>query len=352
MSLSDGLAALNLDMPSRVPRTEYSAATHWALVNHILGTNINANSTKEEQLKASRDFKQKWNYDFSWSVLFHSGIFGEHRTKMGHAEYASEGSDYDAEVTSPFESYKDVLTMDFKETYTKPSHQSLVQRLNEHYEDQKLQNPDAVAMTGCYVTLISGLLEVFGWDHLLMAAGMDAKEFGKTANRYAEFISPYFEAMADCDSDVIMVHDDIVWTSGPFIDPKWYRQYIFPNYKKLFAPLQEAGKTICYTSDGNFTAFIDDIADCGINAFVMEPTTDMAYIAEKYGKTHAFIGNADTRILLSGSKDAIYKEVKRCMDIGKKYPGFFMAVGNHIPSNTPIENALFYNEVYEELSKR
>ena len=84
----------------------------------------------------------------------------------------------------------------------------------------------------------------------------------------------------------------------------------------------------------------------------MEPTTDMRYIAEKYGKTHAFVGNADTRILLSGTKADIYNEVKRCMDIGKNCPGFFMAVGNHIPPNTPVENALYYNEVYEELSKR
>jgi len=29
-----------------------------------------------------------------------------------------------------------------------------------------------------------------------------------------------------------------------------------------------------------------------------------------------------------------------------------MAVGNHIPSNTPVDNALWYNECYEKLSKR
>ena len=76
------------------------------------------------------------------------------------------------------------------------------------------------------------------------------------------------------------------------------------------------------------------------------------YIAEKYGKTHSFIGNADTRILLYGSKDDIYREVKRCMDIGKNCPGFIMAVGNHIPSNTPVENALYYNEVFEKMRRR
>ena len=83
------------------------------------------------------------------------------------------------------------------------------------------------------------------------------------------------------------------------------------------------------------------------------PTTaDMKYIVEKYGETHAFISNSDTRVLWIGTKDDIYQEVKRCMDIGKKCPGFFMAVGNHIPANTPVENALFYNEVYQDLRKR
>lgn len=36
----------------------------------------------------------------------------------------------------------------------------------------------------------------------------------------------------------------------------------------------------------------------------------------------------------------------------KGLPGFMMAVGNHIPSNTPLENALYYNQVYEQLSRR
>ena len=80
--------------------------------------------------------------------------------------------------------------------------------------------------------------------------------------------------------------------------------------------------------------------------------SDMALFAHRYGRTHAFVGNADTRVLLLGTKQDIYNEVKRCMDIGRQYPGFIMAVGNHIPANTPVGNALYYNEAYLELSKR
>ena len=86
--------------------------------------------------------------------------------------------------------------------------------------------------------------------------------------------------------------------------------------------------------------FLDDVADVGAHGFLMEPMTDMAYVAEKYGRTHFFIGNADTRILLSGTKAEIRAEVERCMDIGKNCPGFFLAVGNHIPANTPVASAL------------
>ena len=38
MSQKDGTAALNLEMPPRVPRTEYSAETHWALLAAVTGT--------------------------------------------------------------------------------------------------------------------------------------------------------------------------------------------------------------------------------------------------------------------------------------------------------------------------
>ncbi|MDD5604185.1 MAG: uroporphyrinogen decarboxylase family protein [Eubacteriales bacterium] len=249
MSYKDGWAAINLNMPDRVPRTEYSAASHWELVKTVTGIDVNSKSPGPERVRAANAFKREWNYDLEWNILINNREFGDVRTKMGHATYASGGTDYDNQISCPF-------------------------------------------------------------------------------------------------------HDDIVWTEGAIFHPEWYRKYVFPNYKKYLAPLLESGKKVLFTSDGCYTEFIDEIAATGVHGFVMEPITDMKYIAEKYGKTHVFVGNADTRILLNGTKEQIYNEVKRCMDIGKSCPGFFMAVGNHIPANTPVENALYYNEVYKTLGRR
>ena len=345
MSYANGMAALNLEMPDIVPRTEYSAEKHWDLIKAVTGI------TTQDQA-ASSAFLKAWDYGMYWNILMKEQYYGSHYTKMGHANYAYEGSDFDDQLQCPFEDIDDVLDFDPSQQYGIPDHKKIVSDFEENYKLMQKIYPDTVNMTGIYTTCMSGLIEMFGWDLLLEAAGCEPEKFGAVTNRYADWVMHYFRALAECSAPVVMVHDDIVWTDGAFIHPDWYKKYIFPNLKRYFDVLREGGKKIIFTSDGNYTQFIDDIAQCGVNAFVMEPMTDMAAMAEKYGKTHGIIGNVDTRVLLSGTKEEIYGEVKRCMDIGRDCPGFFLAVGNHIPANTPVENALYYNECYEKMKKR
>lgn len=352
MSYEDGWAALNLQMPPRVPRTEYSAHEHWGLVSAVTGMAVGPDSPSPLRRQASQAFIQAWHYDFWWSILIHRKEFGDLCTDMGHAEYAAGGGDRRDTVSCPFSEPEQVLAFDPMAAYGRKDRSELVLRFERDYRARCQALADLVNMTGVYITCISGLIDIFGWEMLLLAAGVDAAGFGEVTNRYCRWMQQYFDALAGSDVPVVMVHDDIVWTSGAVFQPDWYRTYVFPNYRRLFAPLLEAGKKIIYTSDGTYTAFVDDIVACGVHCLVMEPTTDMAYIAERYGDRIAFIGNADTRILLSGTKPQIRREVERCMAIGKRCPGFFLAVGNHIPANTPVENALYYNEVYEQLSQR
>ncbi len=352
MGYDIGWAALNMEMPKRIPRTEYSAESHWELVSAVTGKAVSVESSDNEKREGRLAFTKAWDYSFRWSVLVHRGLLSGRKTSMGHAEYAAGGVDYNDDVACPFTDPEDVLNFDPEQEYGPVNAAALKSEYEAHYRRNCREYDDAINMTGVYITMFSGLIEIFGWDMLLLAAGLDAAGFGEMARRYEKWITPAFQAFADSDVPVMMSHDDIVWTSGPVVHPEWYRTYIFPAYKRLWQPVVDAGKRLVYTSDGNYTMFFDDVVEAGAHTFVMEPTSNMALFAEKYGQTHGFIGNADTRILLSGTKDQIRQEVERCMSIGRNCPGFFMAVGNHIPSNTPVENALYYNEVYEELAER
>ena len=352
MSFKDGWSAIHLDMPRRVPRTEYSLEMHWDLIQAVTGIEVGIHSPPELQRKAALELQRLWNFDFFWSTLVGNEEFGAAGTDMGHAEYAAGGVDRRDTIYSPYKSVEEVLNFDPWEKLGIQNQAELTRRFERHYHSNCQSTPFGVNMTGIYVTMISALIALFGWDMLLLAAGIDPVRFGALANRYAEWIQQYFDALGAADVPVVMIHDDMVWSSGAILRPAWYRQYVFPNFKKYFTPLLDSGKKVLFCSDGNFTEFVDDIAACGVHGFVFEPLTSLDYIVEKYGQTHVIIGNADTRILLSGTRHQIRAEVERCMSLGRDCPGYFMAVGNHIPPNTPVENVIYYNQVYEELSRR
>ena len=352
MAYADGWAAVNLEMQPRVPRVEFDAERHWPLVQAVTGIEVDVDSPGQVQEEASRAFTRAWNYDIRLTPLIGHGELSAKSTSMGHAEYAAGGVDYNDNIYCPFSDPEEVFDFDPWETYGARDKGELVRRFNEHYRAQCAAFPDQVCMTGTYVTLFSGFIAIFGWDMLLTAAGLDPERLGEVANRYADWMQQFYDALAESEAPVIYSHDDIVWTSGAVIHPDWYRKFIFPNYKKYYAPLVESGKKVIFVSDGNYTEFIDDVAQTGASGFFFEPLTDLRQIVERYGRTHIIIGNADTRILLMGTKEAIRREVERCMNFGRDCPGFFMGVTNMIPANTPVENALYYNEVYEELSRR
>ncbi len=355
MSLKSGMAALSLEMTDTVPRTEYSAESHWPLIKRVTGIDTEDPAMRQD---GTRRFMKAWDYAFVWTTHVNSRFFeraGGRYTKMGHAEYAEKitgNSDYANDLQMPFNNPEEVYAFDPREEYGMYDRSELIMEIEREYRKKCEMYPDSVNMGGVYVTLFSGLIDMFGWDMLLTSMGMDHKRFGFVIDRYFQWVLQFYEAYAESDIPVFMSHDDLCWTTGPVTHPDWYREYIFPYLKRLLEPLRQAGKKIMFTCDGNWTEFFDDVVACGVNTVVMEPSSDMALFAEKFGKTHGFVGNADTRILLYGSPDDIEGEVRRCMDIGKECPGFILSVGNHIPQNTPVDNCMIYDEAYRKLGKR
>lgn len=355
MSRESGMLALKMKMGDTVPRTEYSAESHWPLIKEVTGIDTEDLGLRE---RAQREFVKAWDYAFYWKTHVNHKFFerrGGRFTRMGHAEYSenSEGSsDLDHDTAFPFQDPEEVYRLDPFEEYGSFDHSELVKEFETEHEKLQRKYPDTVVTGGVYITLFSGLIDIFGWDMLLTSMALDPPRFSLFVERYYRWVRQFYEAYADSAIPVIMCHDDLCWTTGPVTHPSWYRENIFPYLKKLMDPLRQAGKTIMFTCDGNWTEFFDDVVACGADTVVMEPTSDMALFAEKYGRSHGFVGNADTRILLNGTQEEIYGEVKRCMDIGKHCPGFIMATGNHIPANTPVEHALYYDEVYRKLRKR
>jgi uroporphyrinogen-III decarboxylase len=107
--------------------------------------------------------------------------------------------------------------------------------------------------------------------------------------------------------------------------------------------LHDAGKIVLFCSDANFTEFVDDIAAAGADGFIFEPMTSLEYVVQKYGKTKVIMSSkVDCRTLTFNTPREIKYEVDETIKLVRGCPGFVFAVGNHIPSNIPVDNARFY----------
>lgn len=356
MSHANGWAALNMKFSHKIPRTEYSvSAYHWPLMKAVTGIDTD---NLELRPTAVREFLRRWDYSLMWNVCITREQLtanGGRVTSMGHAEYGecSEGKgDFNANIAQPFTDVEDVYALDPCREYKEFGREELIRLFERKYAEAESACPDTVNMAGVYISMFSGLIDIFGWDALLMAMEYDEKRFGKVIEGYYQWVRQFFDAFAASSVPVMMVHDDLCWTSGPVTHPEWYRKYIFPYLKKLIEPVKASGKKIMFTSDGTIDEFFPDIAALDIDSVVMEPTSNMALFAERYGDRIGFVGGMDCRTLIYRTPAEIEKEMTRVMEFGQRYPGFVLAVGNHLPANVPVERALLYNELYEKLARR
>jgi len=337
VSYERGMAAIRLQMPKEIPHTQY--ITHPAWLEHL----------RKKAGKPEAGFEELLDFDFVWSTAAPTINQGRW-TDMGHAVFQADGSDFRQAKPSPFKTTEEIYRLDPFEEYGRVNHQKQVAEYQAWYREARRGN--YVIPGGLYRSVVSFAIDAFGWENLLLAAGMDEARFGEVLNRWADYLMQHVEAWAATDIEVFLTHDDIVWTAGLIFRPSFYRSYVFPHYKRYWDCLKDAGKKILFCSDGNFTALVDDIAAAGAEGFIFEPTTDLEMICKKYGRTHVIMGNADCRILTFRTKEETVREVKRCMDLGRNCPGFFFAVGNHIPPNVPIENAEACMETYRSMRKR
>ena len=58
--------------------------------------------------------------------------------------------------------------------------------------------------------------------------------------------------------------------------------------------------------------------------FSVDSVMDLGTVAEAFGETHIIAGNVPTMLLENGPFQEVYRETRRCIEIGKTLPGGFV----------------------------
>ena len=333
MSREIALDTIYLKDTPRVAHTEYSLEYH---TDYIL----KKISSSAIDIDTIRKFYDIWGIDFLWNT--NDGLRGDweklgRATDMGHAEYAIDGVDKRAPQECPFKSPEDVWNFDAVTEYGLPDFDEQVSAYESSIQRLRNDFPNQLATGGYYKTIVSGAIQAFGWEMFLLALS-DIAKMEKVLDSFFRFTLFHIEAWAKTTVEVVIQHDDIVWTSGPFMRPEIYRKIIIPRYAELWKPLHKAGKKVLFCSDGNFTEFAEDIADAGADGFIFEPVNDFGLMVEKFGGSKVLIGSfVDCRDLTLAKWEAVQSSLDRTLQLAKIHNGIMIAVGNHLPPNIPEE---------------
>jgi hypothetical protein len=346
MSIERGWAALNLECPPEIPRTEYLSNVRY--VKFLTGLDPNL---PEEAEEAWRQTCLKLDYDFSWLTYDGVGLSGGRKSWMGTATF-SENQQNVRRHEDGYASVRAILDMDPETEYPQPAFEEVVADFQKCLDRSRAACPCAIVPGGIYNSVFTWCILAFGWEMFMEAAMDDPVRFDEIMEGFFRISERNVAAWLQTDLTFFLCHDDIVWSAGPVFHPDWYRKNVIARYERLWKPIRKAGKKLIFCSDGNYTVLVDDLVAAGAEGFIFEPLTSLEYIAEKYGQTHVIIGNADCRILQRGPEAAILAEVERCYQIGRHCPGYFFAVGNHIPYNIPVENVDYYMKQIEAHRRR
>lgn len=335
MSYQIGVDTLHLRPTPRLAHTEYCDSA--ALIADATGKDRHGGMYDP-------DFIDAWAIDLMFCA--HDGPYGQWRrhgrtTNMGHAEYADGGTDFVDAAQSPFTDPEQVYAFDATSEYPMPDHDELVEDYEQFHRELKADH-DCLVPGGYYKTIVSGAIEAFGWDMLLLAAA-DRKRFTPVLDSIFRRTLAHNRAWAATSIEAFIQHDDFVWSAGAFMDPAYYRAEIIPRYAELWRVLHEGGKKVLFCSDANWIEFLDDIVDAGADGFIVEPMMPLEPIVERYGRTHVIVGSkVDCRTMAFGTSDAVRAEIDATLELASDCPGFVFAVGNHIPANVPLDRCGAY----------
>lgn len=192
-------------------------------------------------------------------------------------------------------------------------------------------------------------------DICMMESLLLEPEWIQDYNRvYTDFYINHFRILIEeaGKPDGIWLYEDLGYKNGLFCSPKILKELFLPYYKEIVDFFHSYDIPVVLHSCGNITQAMPIIVEAGfdaLNPMEAKAGCDIFKFAENYGDKLAFIGGLDARILESGDRDLIRREVIKIIEGMKSRGARYIFGSDH--SVSPLvnyEDFMYAIEVYNE----
>jgi uroporphyrinogen decarboxylase len=152
------------------------------------------------------------------------------------------------------------------------------------------------------------------------------------------------------DIDAVYFGDDWGQQHGLQMGPRLWREFIYPELKRMYSAVREAGKRVMIHSCGDVDELFDDLVAIGLNCFnpFQPEVMDVAALLARYRGRLAFYGGLSTQKTLPfGTADAVRAETAWLLELGRE-GGYIFAPAHDVEGDVPLENMLAAIEVVQQ----
>jgi len=172
---------------------------------------------------------------------------------------------------------------------------------------------------------------------------------------HPEFVRDLLRAIADYniaqvrkavtfDIDAVHFGDDWGQQHGLQMGPALWREFIYPELRRMYDAVQQAGKYISIHSCGDVDELFDDLIGIGLNCFnpFQPEVMAVAELIPRYRGRLAFHGGLSTQKTLPfGTPDEVRAETRKLLALGRD-GGYILAPAHAVEGDVPLDNMLAF----------
>ncbi|MBW1786138.1 MAG: uroporphyrinogen decarboxylase family protein [Deltaproteobacteria bacterium] len=139
--------------------------------------------------------------------------------------------------------------------------------------------------------------------------------------------------------------------SCSLISPKMYREFVFPYHKQMVDHFNEKKVGIGLHVCGYADPILEDMVNTGVTNISVDAPTDLTKAVEAARGKAVLIGNVNTNLFFSGTREEMADAIKNCLAVAPRDSGYVLASGCEVPGVAPPEKVDWFMELVNELGR-
>ena len=133
--------------------------------------------------------------------------------------------------------------------------------------------------------------------------------------------------------EIVEMSDDLGTQSRLLLSPAVIREFLLPEYRRLFELYKARGVLVNFHSCGHIEPALDMFLELGVDILnpVQKTANDLAAVRRKTAGRMALQGGISSGLIASGPIPAIREEVRRCIGLLGRDGGYFCGPDQGMP---------------------